>query len=72
MAVFLIVAMGESPSQVPYNTYFDDIANDGFAGFIHRMKELYITAGCGYRLYCPNNSVTKAEMAVFLKAAFPN
>jgi hypothetical protein len=70
MAVFIIAAMGESGSTVAYNTSFDDIANDGFAGFINRMNELGITGGCGDRAYCPGNSTNRAMMAVFLVTAF--
>ena len=70
MAVFIIAAMGESGSTVGHNTNFDDIANDGFAGFINRMTELGITGGCGGRNYCPGNSTNRAMMAVFLVTAF--
>jgi len=70
MAVFIVRAMGEQPSSMAYNAYFDDIANDGFAGYINRMNELGVTAGCGTRAYCPHSATTRAEMAVFLFKAF--
>jgi hypothetical protein len=70
MAVFLVRATLETPSQVPYNQNFDDIPNDGAAGFINRVFELGITSGCATRMYCPNAAVTRAQMAVFLVRAF--
>jgi hypothetical protein len=66
MAVFIISAMGETPSTEAYNAYFDDIANDGFAPFINRMNELGITGGCRDRAYCPNDLLTRQQMAVFI------
>jgi hypothetical protein len=37
-------------------------------GFIERLYNAGITAGCGTNplIYCPNNTVTRAEMALFL------
>ena len=69
MAVFIVSAMGETPSTAAYNAYFDDIADDGFAPFINRMNELGITSGCGPRAYCPNDLLTRQQMAVFIIAA---
>lgn len=66
MAVFLVKASGEQKSGAAYNEYFDDVANNGFALFINRIKELGITAGCGERLYCPASNVDRKSMAVFL------
>jgi serine protease AprX len=66
MAVFLVRAMGESPSPVSYNAYFDDIANDSAAPYINRIRELGITAGCGTRKYCPESAITRGQMAVFI------
>ena len=66
MAVFVIRAMRETPSTDPYNTNFDDIPNDFFAPYINRMWELGIAAGCGPRAYCPNDPVTRGEMAAFI------
>ncbi len=69
MAVFIISAMGETPSTAAYNAYFNDIANNGFAPFINRMNELGITSGCGPGAYCPDTLLTRAQMAVFIIAA---
>lgn len=70
VAVFVISAMGERPSLAPFNAYFDDIANDGFAHSINRVFELRITAGCATRRYCPSTAVDRASMAVFAAEAF--
>jgi hypothetical protein len=70
MAVFLITSMEERGSTVPYDTYFSDIDDDGYAPFINRLYELGITGGCGGGEFCPEAEVTRGEMAVFLMPAF--
>jgi hypothetical protein len=68
MAVFIVSAMYGvntfTPSQTPY---FNDVPVGSF-GFpwIQEMYELGITAGCGNGNFCPNQNVTRDEMAVFL------
>lgn len=66
MAAFLIRAMGETPSSVAYNAYFDDVADNSLAPYINRLYELGITQGCGIRLFCPNNTVKRGPMAVLI------
>jgi hypothetical protein len=47
---------------------FDDVPSDYWAfSFIQRLADNGITSGCGPRLYCPTNPVTRAQMAVFLE-----
>ena len=47
---------------------FDDVPSDHWAfSFIERLYGSGVTSGCGPRLYCPENSVTRAQMAVFLE-----
>jgi hypothetical protein len=70
MAVFLILAMEEQKSNVPFNQYFNDIDDDFFAPYINRLFELGITAGCGGGGFCPDAPVTRQEMAVFLVVSF--
>ncbi len=70
IAVLLIRAIGETPSSVAFNAYFDDIANDGFAPYINRLWELSITSGCGQRMFCPDIPVTRAQIAAFIIRAF--
>src|SRR4030095_12231374 len=51
---------------------FDDVmASDPFCGFITFMAQNGITTGCqiidaNHRLYCPNASVSRAQMAGFM------
>ncbi len=71
MAVFIILALNETP--VTPTGVFDDVPASHFAaGFIERLAELEITAGCATDplRYCPNSPVTRAQMAVFIVVAF--
>ena len=38
--------------------------------FIEELAREGITSGCGATTYCPDDPVTRAEMAVFLVRAF--
>ncbi len=40
------------------------------APWIEEMARLSITSGCGPSMYCPNNAVTRGQMAVFLAKTF--
>jgi len=40
------------------------------AGWIEQLAAEGITGGCGNGNYCPDDSVTRAQMAVFLVRAF--
>ena len=51
---------------VPTNTEHEQV----YAGFISRFFELGVTVGCGYNMFCPEKSVTRAQMAVFFTRAF--
>ncbi|MBK8821818.1 MAG: S-layer homology domain-containing protein [Anaerolineales bacterium] len=74
MAVFLLKAKNGSsysPPAVGVSTGFNDVATDAFAAaFIKQLVAEGITAGCGNSNYCPDDSVTRAQMAVFLVRAF--
>ena len=72
MAVWTVrVVDVEEPVGV-YESRFDDVGADSFhAPFIERMADLRITVGCGDGSgFCPDDPVTRAEMAVFLTRAF--
>ena len=72
MAVWVVrVLDGEDPEAVS-ESRFDDVDVSGFyAPFIERMAELEVTRGCGDGSgFCPDRSVTRAEMAVFLSRAY--
>ena len=72
MAVWTVrVVDGQDPPAVS-RTRFDDVNAAGFhARFIERMAELGVTEGCGDgNGFCPDRTVTRAQMAVFLSRAF--
>jgi Tol biopolymer transport system component len=70
MAVFLLRGIHGSnytPPDVGTDTGFTDVAtNHWAAAWIKQLGVEAITGGCGQNLYCPENSVTRAQMAVFL------
>jgi hypothetical protein len=50
-----------------YTQSFDDVPEDHWAYWdVERLFSNGITAGCGSGNYCPNTTLTRAEMAVFL------
>ena len=72
MAVWLVrVLDGADPTAVT-RTRFGDVDASGFyARFIERMADLGLTTGCGDGLeFCPEDTVTRAQMAVFLSRAY--
>jgi len=62
---------GESSAgAVDINPTFLDVPTDYFAySYIQAVYNAGVTAGCGSRLYCPEGSTTRAQMAVFLLKA---
>ena len=71
-AVWTVRALdGQDPAPIA-NSRFSDVAADSFHGpFIERMAELEVTTGCGDGTgFCPDDTVTRAHMAVFLTRAF--
>lgn len=73
MSAFIIRGLGEFTPPIPVMQRFDDVPPENpFYSFIDRMAVLGITLGCSSNppLYCPNDSVTRAQMAAFLVRAF--
>ena len=71
MGVWVIRALGETPSTVP--SRFEDVDNSlWWAPYVERLAELGITLGCSSDpvLFCPGEAVTRAQMATFLVRAF--
>ena len=70
MAVFLERAKrGSTFTGTPTGTMFGDVPSTHWAGgFIEQLKTDGITSGCSASpaLFCPDNKVTRAEMAIFL------
>jgi ELWxxDGT repeat protein len=70
MAVLLTVSRHESPPAAT-GTRFTDVPADYWAArFIEQLATDGITSGCGGGNYCPDQPVTRGEMAVFLATAF--
>ena len=69
MAVFLLKARWGAAFLPPpaTGTAFPDVpASNPFAPWIEELVREGVTAGCGNGNYCPDNAVTRAQMAVFL------
>lgn len=66
MAAFLVRAL-DLPAAGPFG--FTDTANNTFAADIDSLAAAGITTGCGGGAYCPNDAVTRAQMAAFLARA---
>ncbi|HNB32110.1 MAG TPA: S-layer homology domain-containing protein [Saprospiraceae bacterium] len=73
MAVFLLKGIHGSsfaPPAVGGNTGFTDVdVTHWAAAWIKQLAAEAITSGCGSGIYCPENTVTRAQMAVFLLKA---
>ena len=71
MAVFLLKAEHGSGYVPPVcaGTFTDVTCPSLFADWIEQLSIEGITGGCGGGLYCPNNPVTRRQMAVFLLKA---
>jgi len=73
MAVFLLKSkFGQFHIPPPCaGTVFPDVPCTGgpFDPWIEELAALQITGGCGGGNYCPNNTVTRQQMAVFLLKA---
>jgi hypothetical protein len=70
MAVFLergIHGSSYAPPQIGSGTGFSDVSPDYWAAaWIKQLAAEGITSGCGNNNYCPEQPVTRAQMAVFL------
>ena len=69
MAVFLLKAehgVAYAPPPAAGNVFSDVPASAFAAAWIERLKAEGITTGCGNGQYCPNASVKRSQMAVFL------
>ncbi|WP_457676866.1 carboxypeptidase regulatory-like domain-containing protein [Thiolapillus sp.] len=73
MAIFLLRAEhGASYTPPPATgTVFGDVAQGDFgAAWIEQLVSEGITSGCGGGNYCPNDPVTRGQMAVFIQRGF--
>ena len=72
MAVFLLKAKhGTAYTPTAATGVFTDVPVGYWADkWIEQLASEGITGGCGVGIYCPDSSVTRAQMAVFLVKAF--
>lgn len=73
IAVFLLRAKYGSAYTPPAatGTVFTDVPSNAFAAaWVEELVSEGITSGCGGGKYCPNSSVTRAQMAVLLQRTF--
>jgi hypothetical protein len=69
MAVFLLVAMegtGYAPPACTTPVFNDVPCSSPFAPWINELSARGVVAGCGNGNYCPQNPVTREQLAVFL------
>ena len=71
MAVFVWKGEHGEEAPEPCTGVFADVpCPSQFADYVEAIYAEGITAGCGGENYCPNASITNAQMAVFLVKAF--
>ena len=73
MAVWLVRVLDDTdPAEVAETRFSDVDGGHPHAAFIERFAELGVTFGCdtGPLRYCPDDNVTRAQMASFLARAF--
>ena len=72
MAVWVVrVLDGADPPAVSESRFDDVDMGSFFAPFIERLAELGVTGGCGDGSgFCPDQTVSRAQMAVFLRRAY--
>jgi hypothetical protein len=74
MAVFLLrskYGVNYTPPAVGEDTGFQDVPVDHWAAaWIKQLAAEGITGGCGSGVYCPEQPVTRAQMAIFLGKLF--
>jgi hypothetical protein len=66
----VIVHWKRQVSPAPATATFNDVPTGHWAfRFIEALADSGITSGCGGGSFCPDNTLTRAEMAVFLSKA---
>lgn len=71
MAVWVVRVLGiEASSHLTRTSFHDVDARNPYGPFIGRLADVDITRGCGAGNFCPDNLITRAQMAVLLVRAF--
>jgi len=68
MAVFIETSLGGVPAACA-GTFVDVPTTHPLCGFIELLAGDGITGGCGGQNFCPDDVVTRAQMAVFVESA---
>jgi hypothetical protein len=68
MAVFIETSLGNQPNTCT-GRFLDVHTTNNFCGYIERLAADGISAGCSVDRFCPNEPVTRGQMAVFIEAA---
>ncbi len=67
MAAFIIRALFGETFEFPSSPYFTDVqAGHPMFKYVQKMREMGITSGCSASTYCPDQAVTRGQMAVFI------
>lgn len=69
MAVFVAAGSGLAPVNPPTH-YFTDCVGHWAEGYIESIFNEGITAGCDNYMFCPADNITRAQLSVWLVAAF--
>ncbi len=71
MAAFLIRALlGSEDFTFAQTPFFSDVpATHPLFRYVQKLRELGITAGCSASTYCPEDPVTRSQMALFVVRA---
>ncbi|MGF1668137.1 MAG: S-layer homology domain-containing protein [Acidimicrobiia bacterium] len=69
MAAFLHRAMGDALPVVRPTVEFGDVEGSVFAADVSWLSSVGITEGCADGLFCPDDTVTREQMAAFLGRA---
>ena len=76
MAVFIETSLGAATPPTCTGAVFSDVnattAGEAFCGFIEDLAARGITGGCTPTRFCPNDPVSRGQMAVFIEAALGN
>ena len=73
MAVWLVRALDDAePAAVEESSFADVDSDNKWLPHVERLAELEVTKGCDTEplIFCPDDTVTRAEMATFLVRAF--
>ena len=72
IAVWLVRVLGDEPAQAGISRFSDVDAGEWWAPYVETLADLGVTKGCDTEplRFCPDESVTRAQMASFLVRAF--